>query len=132
MSTIPNFIKPIRHTFLLLGALFAGCSNSPKKLSTVETGMTRDEVIGIVGEPKSKNVLNATEVWDYPDADRTVVFRKDTVYQIITSPQARADSIAMWMDKTDDKVKDQLSELVDKAGEAGNKISEKLKKDSTK
>lgn len=119
-------------SFLLgLSFLIAACSQNPKTLSGVQTGMSREEVIAIAGEPKNKNVVNKTEIWDYPESDRTVVFRMDTVYTIVTSAEARADSLGMWLDKTNDKVKDQLENLVDKADSAGDHIADKLRKDST-
>lgn len=107
------------------------CSNTPKSLSVVETGMSKEEVLTIVGEPKSRNVVNETEIWDYPDSSRTVIFRKDTVYHILTSPEARADSIGMWLDKTNERVKDGLENITDKAARAGEKIKDKIDKDSS-
>ena len=62
--------------------------------------MTKQEVLGIVGEPEKKDVINKTEVWDYPDSARTIVFRADTVYSVMTSPKARLDSVASWLDTT--------------------------------
>lgn len=110
-----------------LSFLIASCGQSPKTLSGVQTGMSKEEVIAIVGEPKNKNVVNKTEIWDYPESDRTVVFRMDTVYTILTSAEARADSVGMWLDKTNDKVKDQLGNFVDKADSAGDRITDKLR-----
>lgn len=111
---------------------FISCSPSPKKLSTVETGMSKEEVIAIVGNPPNKNVVNKTEIWDYPDSNRTIIFRMDTVYRIITSAEARADSVGMWLDKTDDKLKDQFKDLAGKADSTADKIKNKLTRDSSK
>lgn len=116
----------------IFGIFLMACHHSPKKLAVVTTGMSKGEVLGMVGEPKNKNIINETEVWDYPDSSRTIIFRMDTVYTIITSPSARADSLGKWLDKTDKKVKDQLGEVADKAGEAGKKLINKVQDDSVK
>ncbi len=119
---------------ILLAALFllAACTPKPKTLSVVTIGMTKAEVVATIGEPAKKNVINKTELWDYPDSSRTVVFRMDTVYTIITSAKARIDSVGMWLDKTDNKIENQLGDLVDKVDSAGKHIKNKLRKDSTK
>lgn len=127
-------ILSLRHLMwgLLLAPFFqlAACKPKPQKLSTVEPGMSKGEVVATIGEPANKNIINKTEIWDYPDSNRTVVFRMDTVYTIITSPKARADSMGMWLDKTDDKIKNQLDNLADKVDSAGERIKKGLKKDS--
>jgi outer membrane protein assembly factor BamE (lipoprotein component of BamABCDE complex) len=112
--------------------LLAACSKGAKTLSSVQTGMTKNEVIGIVGDPAKKNVVNKTEIWDYPDSNRTIIFRMDTVYRIVTSAEARVDSIGQWLDHTDDKVKQGLGNAGEKIGNAADKVKDKLKRDSTK
>jgi hypothetical protein len=94
--------------------------------------MTKAEVTGVVGEPKKKNVINNTEIWDYPDSNRTVVFRVDTVYAIMTSARARLDSVSHWMDSTNSKVKTGLGKVGDKLENAGDKIKNRVTKDSAK
>ena len=119
--------------FIFLSAIIlSSCSRPAKDLATVEIGMTKTEVTQIVGEPKKKNVINKTEIWDYPDSDRTIVFRMDTVYSIMTSARARLDSISIWMDSTNTKVKKGFGKIGDKLENAGEKIQEKVKKDSSK
>ena len=110
--------------------ILSGCSRPAKDLATVEIGMTKAEVTGIVGEPQKKNVINETEIWDYPDSNRTVVFRMDTVYSIMTSARARLDSISVWMDSTNNKVKKGFGKVGDKLEEASDKIQDKAPKDS--
>lgn len=124
---------------LLATAAFAACTNRPKDLSTVTIGMTKTEVTAIVGEPVKKNILNSTEIWDYPDSSRTIVFRKDTVYTIMTSRKARMDSIAIWVDTADNRLErglDKAGQAIEKAGEkiedAADRIGDRLKRDSTK
>ena len=115
---------------LILAIVLSSCSRPSKDLATVEIGMTKEQVKGVVGEPKKKNVVNNTEIWDYPDSGRTVVFRMDTVYSVMTSAKARLDSINVWMDSTNTKVKTGLGKLGDKIENAGDKIKNKVKKDS--
>lgn len=110
---------------------FAGCSPSPKKLGGVEYGMSKAEVVAAVGEPTKKNVVNQTEIWDYPDSSRTIVFRMDTVYSIITSAKARADSMSLWLDSTNTKAKNTLGEIGEGIEDAADKVKDKLHKDST-
>lgn len=116
----------------LLAIIFSSCSRPQKDLATVEIGMTKAEVTEIVGEPKKKNVINKTEIWDYPDSNRTIVFRMDTVYSIMTSARARLDSISIWMDSTNTKVKKGFGKIGDKLEDAGDKIQDKVKRDTSK
>jgi hypothetical protein len=119
--------------FILLAAIALGsCSRPAKDLATVKIGMTKAEVTEIVGKPRKKNVINQTEIWDYPDSNRTIVFRMDTVYSIMTSARARLDSVSVWMDSTNTKVKKSFGKIGDKLEDAGDKIKEKTKRDSAK
>jgi len=111
--------------------VFVACNRPSRDLATVEIGMTKTEVINIVGEPPKKEVVNKTEVWDYPDSARTVVFRADTVYAIMTSPKARLDSMSKWLDSTNQKVKKGFGKVGDKLDNAADKIKDKLKKDTS-
>src|SRR5687768_12443619 len=108
--------------FTIISALIlSSCSRPEKDLATIEIGMTKAEVTAIVGEPIKKNVINKTEIWDYPDSNRTVVFRMDTVYSIMTSARARLDSISIWMDSTNTKIKEGF-------GKIGNKLEDTKEK----
>ena len=115
---------------LIAAIIISSCSRPSKDLATVEIGMTKAEVTGIVGEPKKKNVVNETEIWDYPDSNRTVVFRMDTVYSIMTSARARLDSMSVWMDSTNNKVKKSFDKVGDKLENASEKIQDKAERDS--
>lgn len=116
---------------LITAIILSSCGRPSKDLATVEIGMTKTEVTSIVGEPLKKNVVNETEIWDYPDSNRTVVFRKDTVYAIMTSARARVDSMEAWMDTAGTKVKKGLGKIGDKLEKAGDKIHDKVDGDST-
>jgi outer membrane protein assembly factor BamE (lipoprotein component of BamABCDE complex) len=117
---------------LITALMISGCSRPSKDLATVKIGMTKTEVTGIVGEPNKKNIVNNTEIWDYPDSNRTIIFRKDTVYSIMTSASARLDSLDELMDSTGSKVKTGLNKVGDKLEQAGDKIKNKVSKDSLK
>lgn len=71
------------------------CSNSQKELQGVKKGMTKEQVLTYGGEPTSRNNLEIADLWVYEDADRTVVFRDDTVFNVITTANARIDSITI-------------------------------------
>jgi len=110
----------------------AACSRPAKDLGSVEIGMTKDEVTSIVGQPEKKDVINKTELWNFTDSSRTVVFRSDTVYAIVTSPKARLDSIAVWVGKTNNKVKKGFGNIGEKIEKAAGNVERKLKRDSSK
>ena len=111
---------------------FSSCNRPAKDLGSVRIGMTKAQVKAIVGEPEKKDVINETELWNFTDSSRTVVFRSDTVYAIMTSPKARIDSLAAWVGKTDQKVKKGFGNIGEKIENAADKVKDKLKKDSTK
>lgn len=108
----------------LSAVILSSCTRPAKDLATVEIGMTRSEVAGIVGEPEKKNVINNTEIWDYPDSSRTVVFRMDTVYSIMTTAKARLDSLNIWMDSTNNKAKQGFGKVGEQLKKAGNKLEQ--------
>ncbi|HCN83085.1 MAG TPA: hypothetical protein DIT07_05610 [Sphingobacteriaceae bacterium] len=95
----------MKKSVLMLTALLCmGCNQKPKDFSTVAIGMTKQDVITAAGEPNKQNDIGETSIWTYPAADRTVVFRHDTVYSIITSAEARLDSINNSLQKADDDI----------------------------
>mgnify|MGYP003575914625 CR=1 FL=1 len=130
-SKNPQIMKALFFT-LLSAIILSSCSRPSKDLATVEIGMTKEQVTGIVGEPVKKNVINNTEIWDYPDSNRTVVFRMDTVYSIMTSARARLDSINIWMDSTNSKVKEGFNNIGDKIGNTVDKIEDRADRDTSK
>lgn len=102
---------------LLSVILLNSCADKQKEFSSIKKGMSKDEVIGQAGEPTSKRDILVAEVWKYDLADRTVVFRNGLVYDIITSTEARIDSIESTLKATGSDLKD-----------AGRDIKERLKK----
>ncbi|WP_207426395.1 hypothetical protein [Pedobacter sp. SYSU D00535] len=117
---------------LMFGLLLSSaCSRPSKDLASVEIGMTKDEVVQMLGEPKKKDVVNQTELWNFTDSGRTIVFRADTVYAIMTSPRARMDSVAQLLDSADQKVKKGFNNVGDKIENVADKIGDKLDRDTT-
>lgn len=121
-------IKEIMKVLLvLLSFIMASCSENVKDLSSVKTGMTSQEVLKHAGEPDQKQDVGIADLWIYEKADRTVVFRKDTVYDIITSADARFDSIKTTLDNIGDKIEKQA----DKAGDRLDSVSRRLRRNLT-
>ena len=109
--------------FVLLGFILVSCSENSKDFSSVEIGMTSQEVLKYAGEPDQKQDVGLADLWVYEKADRTVVFRKDTVYDIITSADARIDSIKATLDNIGDNIEKQA----EKAGDKLDSVSRRLK-----
>ncbi len=116
-------MKTIVMIFALAIAMTA-CGKKPKDFSTIKPGMTKPEVTMSAGNPDKQNDIGETSFWAYRDADRTVVFRKDTVYTIITSTEARLDSINGMLQKADDKIATGLG----KVGDALDNTSARIKR----
>ena len=94
--------------------------------------MTSLEVLKFAGEPDKKQDIGVADLWVYEKADRTVVFRQDTVYDIITSANARIDSVKMTLENVGDKIENQAEKAVDKIDSLGNRLNKKLRVDSLK
>ncbi|WP_407427675.1 hypothetical protein [Arcticibacter sp.] len=116
----------------ILPLTLLSCREAPKDFSSVSIGMTKDEVTAAAGEPARKNELAVIDVWVYPEADRSVIFRKDTVYNIVTSSEARIDSIETSLERTGDKVETSLSRLGDSLEKTGQQIKDKFRRDTTR
>lgn len=113
----------------LLGSILiflAGCSQQPKDFSSVKIGMSSREVLQNAGEPDKKQSIGVADLWTYTNADRTVVLRRDTVYDIITSANARVDSIKSSLET----IGEQVETGAEKAGAAvikeAAKVDEKI------
>ena len=46
---------------LLIGLLLAGCSAGPSRIEGVEAGMSKAEVIAVLGEPRATSVISGAE-----------------------------------------------------------------------
>ena len=106
--------------------ILAACSENSKDFASVKVGMTSQEVLQYAGEPDKRQDIGVADLWVYERADRTVVFRKDTVYDIITSANARIDSVKTTLDKIGDKIEVQAEKagatIKTQAEKAGDKI----------
>lgn len=124
----------MKRTFLTLALPIAllSCREAPKDFSSVSIGMTKDEVTAAVGEPAKKNELAVVDVWVYPQTDRSVIFRKDTVYNIVTSSEARIDSIETSLERTGEKVEGSLNRIGDSLEKTGQQIKDKFRRDTTR
>lgn len=131
----------MKHILIVLIACFAlaSCREKPKDFNAVAIGMTKDQVTAVVGEPAKKNELAIADLWVYPDADRSIIFRKDTVYNIITSADARIDSIEAGLKSTGDDLKNtgevidrKLERFGDSVKRTADQIKDKFKRDTTK
>ena len=91
------------------------CTEKVKEFSSVKEGMPSTQVLQYAGEPDRRQDLGVAKLWVYEKADRTVVLRNDTVFDIITSADARLDSIKTTLDNVGDKIEKQ-------AEKAGNKL----------
>ena len=105
--------------------VFISCNEQQKEFANIEKGMNKSEVEAIAGEPTKKTNVGLAELWTYDSADRTIVFRKDTVFNIITSSEARIDSLQ-------NKVEDAGQKIQEGAKETGKDITEGTKKISDK
>ncbi len=117
---------------ILSAILFTSCAEKKKDFANVSTGMTKQEVISQVGEPSKKNDILLAELWVYEKADRTIVFRKDTVYDIITSANARVDSIAASLKEKGKEGEEKLKSVGDTIDSAVLRIRNKIMGDSSK
>ncbi len=115
---------------MLSATLFTACAEKQKDFAGITTGMTKEEVINKVGEPSKKNNILLADLWVYENADRTIVFRKDTVYDIITSADARVDSISEVLKETGKDVKNKLKTTGDTIDSATLRIRNKIMGDS--
>jgi outer membrane protein assembly factor BamE (lipoprotein component of BamABCDE complex) len=115
--------------FLIAALLLISCNQKQKDFSTVKIGMTKEEVVNIVGEPSRKNDLGI-QLWVYPQADRTVVFRNDTVYDVITSANARLDSIKNSLEKTGENIQKGLKNMAEDMDSSAKSVKQKLGRDT--
>ncbi|MES3017958.1 MAG: hypothetical protein V4721_09275 [Bacteroidota bacterium] len=115
---------------LLSYLMLSSCTEKQQEFSSVKKGMTKDEVVKQVGEPTSKRDVLVAEMWKYDMADRTIVFRNGTVYDIITSTEARVDSIESTLKDAGKGLKEKLQQTGDTIDSAGRRLKDKIDGDS--
>ncbi len=117
---------------LLTSLILSSCADKQKEFSSITKGMTKEEVIQKVGEPTTKRDILVAEIWKYDLADRTIVFRNGEVYDIMTSTEARVDSIESSLKETGRDVKEKLQQTGDTLDSASRRLKEKIVGDSVK
>lgn len=117
---------------LLVSLILSSCADKQKEFSSITKGMTKEEVIQKVGEPTTKRDILVAEIWKYDLADRTIVFRNGEVYDIMTSTEARVDSIESSLKETGRDVKEKLRQTGDTLDSASRRLKEKIVGDSVK
>src|SRR6476661_3743939 len=124
----------IRILYIFILLTLVSCTRSGQDFGAVKQGMTKNEVIAAAGQPSKKSNIGIAELWTYSANDRTVVFRKDTVYQIMTSAEARTDSLKVDVKEAGSKIKDKLNNFGDTLSKVGDSTKKKLRNfgDSTK
>lgn len=63
--------------FSVIALLLVGCASPGKKLSGVSTGMTKSEVISILGKPTSVSASGAVELLNYSLNANRALFTTD-------------------------------------------------------
>lgn len=117
---------------ILCIVLLNSCTEKQQEFSSVKKGMTKEQVITQVGEPTSKRDILVAEVWKYDAADRTVVFRNGTVYDIVTTTEARVDSIEATLKDAGKGLKEKLQQTGDTIDSAGRRLKDRIEGDSAK
>ncbi len=117
---------------ILCIVLLNSCTEKQQEFSSVKKGMTKEQVITQVGEPTSKRDILVAEVWKYDAADRTVVFRNGTVYDIVTTTEARVDSIEATLKDAGKGLKEKLQQTGDTIDSAGRRLKDRIEGDSVK
>ena len=105
--------------------LFLSCNKQQKEFADIKKGMQKSQVETIAGEPTKKTNVGFVEMWTYDAADRTIIFRSDTVFNIITSSEARLDSIQNQLKEAGQKIEDGAKETGQDINEATKKIKNK-------
>jgi hypothetical protein len=110
--------------------LLSACADASKDLTNVSRGMKKQEVIHAIGEPSRKNDIEIAELWVYPDYNKTLVFRSDTVYDIVTSSTIKTDSIKNSLKEVGKDIKKGVNKVGGELDTVGKKLRGKLKSDS--
>ncbi|MCO4294335.1 outer membrane protein assembly factor BamE [Solitalea sp. MAHUQ-68] len=72
--------------FGLLAFAIVGCAGNKEQsqnFEAVKQGMTKEEVIKLVGKPEKETNLVMVEMWKYPSKHKVIVLNSDTVVQIL-------------------------------------------------
>jgi len=115
----------MKNIFLFAAVVLLSCNKQQKDFASIEKGMNKSKVVELAGEPTKKTNVGVAEFWTYDGSDRTVIFRKDTVYNIITSSEARIDSLGKSMEEAGNKIEQGAKETGEDIREGAKKITSK-------
>ncbi|POY35586.1 hypothetical protein C3K47_14415 [Solitalea longa] len=71
---------------LLFAVTISACSEkkgSERDFQAIKQGMTKEEVIKLVGKPEKETNLVMVEMWKYPVDHKVIVINSDTVVQVL-------------------------------------------------
>lgn len=117
--------------FIFLAVLLTACADNSKELTNVSQGMNKQEVVQAIGEPSRKNNLEIAELWVYPEYDKTLIFRADTVYDIVNSSTVKLDSIKSSFKDLGQGIKKEAKKVGQKLDTVGKKLEGKFDNDTS-
>lgn len=118
---------------LLPAVLFlSACADNSRDFTRVSQGMNKQQVVQSIGEPSRKNDLGVAELWTYSDYNKTLIFRSDTVYDIITASTIKMDSIKSSLKKVGKDLKEGAKKVGRELDTVGKKLEGKLGRDTGK
>ena len=122
----------MKSPFLYLSAavLLSACTDNAKDLTSVSQGMTKSQVVQAIGEPSRKNNLELAELWTYKDYNKTLIFRSDTVYDIITASTINTDSIENSFKDVAEDIKQGVKKIGRELDTVGEKLEDGLDRDT--
>ena len=120
----------MKAVILLSAVLLAGCSDNSKELTNISQGMNKQEVIQAIGEPSRKNNIELAELWVYPKYNKTLIFRADTVYDIVNSSTAEIDSIKSSLKGLGKGIKKGVKKIGKELDTVGKKLEGKIDNDT--
>ncbi|HXH98867.1 MAG TPA: hypothetical protein VNI52_01265 [Sphingobacteriaceae bacterium] len=110
----------------------SACADGSKELPNVSQGMNKQQVIQLIGEPPKRKNLAVAELWTYPDYNKTLIFRSDTVYDIISASTLKVDSIESSFKNLGNKLKRGTKKVGKELDTLGKKLEGKLDRDTSK
>ena len=127
--TLTQITKMKKYLMILLSiVMLNSCADKQKEFSSVKKGMSKEEVLQQAGEPTSKRDILVAELWKYDLANRTVVFRNGIVYDVITSTEARIDSIESSLKETGKDLRETGKGLRETLKQTGDTIESKSRR----
>ncbi len=83
------------NVWMFLTLVLTACAHSPKKFQLIKPGMTKGQVVQILGQPEDRSFSQGREEWSYTMGGfgdepkvKTVIFTKDVVHELKTDEAA--------------------------------------------